>query len=189
MKIRRIVAVVALSALAVAPAFAGQTLSEMAQGIVANTEPVRARGVVASVDYAQNRMTVIGPEGNALVAPIAVNGRLSHLPVVGDTVAVAFSDAMLVSAEAPRASGDGIRTRIDTQVAVPTPMGYSTASQVELVATVQHVDRITRAVTLRGARETITVKAGQGVDLERLKAGEEIHAVLVDAFAISLASE
>ncbi len=189
MKLKHIAVAIALAVLAVVPAFADPTLSGAAQSIVANTEPIRVTGVVTGVDYAQNRMAVVGPEGNELVAPIAVAGRPGRLPIVGDEVLVEFRDVMLATADDPQSSGNGIRTRVDTQIAVPTADGYRTASQVELVATVQHIDRATRAVTLRGPRETVTIKADPAIDLAQFKAGDEIHAVLVDSFALSLASE
>jgi len=55
--------------------------------------------------------------------------------------------------------------------------------QVEVQATVQHINAKKREVTLRGAYQTVTLQATPDIDLKTLKVGDTIHAVFVSAYA------
>ena len=105
---------------------------------------------------------------------------------VGDQVDVLYKNALLVKAGKVSGTDKGSRKRSDKQVVTPTSGGFESARQVEVLATVQKIDRKTRLVTLRGAYQTQTLEAGPDVDLSDLKVGDTIHAVFVSAAAVEV---
>jgi hypothetical protein len=91
-----------------------------------------------------------------------------------------------VKAEKVTGKDKGIRARVDTQVYAPASGGFESARQIEVLATVQKIDRKKRLVTLRGAYQTQTLEAGPDVDLKDVKVGDTIHAVFVSAAAVQV---
>jgi hypothetical protein len=162
----------------------GQTaLATAAQDIVANAPPVHIQAKIVGIDRASRVVTLRGPRGNE--ADIALSPQVSNFDQlnVGDTVDVLYKNALLVTAEKVTGKDAGIRKRVDTNVYLPASSGYDAARQVEVQATVQHINAKKREVTLRGAYQTVELAVGPDVDLKHLKVGDTIHAVFVSAYA------
>lgn len=168
------------------PASAPQQQSALAgaaQSIVANAEPVHVQAKIVGIDRASRVVTLRGPRGNDV--QIALSQQVSNFDQlnVGDTVDVLYKNALLVTAEKVTGKDKGIRKRVDTNVYLPASSGYDAARQVEVQATVQHINLKKHEVTLRGAYQTVTLDATPDVDLKKLKVGDTIHAVFVSAYA------
>ncbi len=161
-------------------------LAGAAQAIVANAEPVHVQAKIVGIDRASRVVTLRGPRGNDV--DIALSQQVSNFDQlnVGDTVDVLYKNALLVTAEKVTGKDKGIRKRVDTNVYLPASSGYDAARQVEVQATVQHINLKKREVTLRGAYQTVTVDATPDVDLKKLKVGDTIHAVFVSAYATQI---
>ncbi|HKT94508.1 MAG TPA: hypothetical protein VJS18_20270 [Paraburkholderia sp.] len=169
---------------AAASAPQGQSaLSSAAQEVIANAEPVHIQAKIVAIDRAARVVTLRGPRGND--ADIALSQQVSNFGQlnVGDTVDVLYKNALLVTADKVTGKDKGIRKRVDTNVYLPASSGYDAARQVEVQATVQHINAKKREVTLRGAYQTVTLQATPDVDLKTLKVGDTIHAVFVSAYA------
>lgn len=171
------------------PASAPQAQSALAgaaQAIVANAEPVHVQARIVGIDRASRVVTLRGPRGNDV--DVALSQQVSNFDQlnVGDTVDVLYKNALLVTAEKVTGKDKGIRKRVDTNVYLPASSGYDAARQVEVQATVQHINLKKREVTLRGAYQTVTVDATPDVDLKKLKVGDMIHAVFVSAYATQI---
>nr|WP_245004660.1 hypothetical protein [Paraburkholderia sacchari] len=168
------------------PASAPQAQSALAgaaQTIVANEPPIHVQVKIVGIDRASRVITVRGPRGNEV--QIALSQQVANFDQlnVGDTVDVLYKNALLVTAEKVTGKDKGIRKRVDTNVYLPASSGYDAARQVEVQATVQHINAKKREVTLRGAYQTVTLEATPDVDLKNLKVGDTIHAVFVSAYA------
>lgn len=161
-------------------------LAGAAQAIVANAEPVHVQARIVGIDRASRVVTLRGPRGNDV--DIALSQQVSNFDQlnVGDTVDVLYKNALLVTAEKVTGKDKGIRKRVDTNVYLPASSGYDAARQVEVQATVQHINLKKREVTLRGAYQTVTLDATPDVDLKKLKVGDTIHAVFVSAYATQI---
>jgi hypothetical protein len=162
----------------------GQTaLASAAEDIVANAPPVHIQAKIVGIDRASRIVTLRGPRGNE--ADIALSPQVSNFDQlnVGDTVDVLYKNALLITAEKVTGKDAGIRKRVDTNVYLPASSGYDAARQVEVQATVQHINAKKREVTLRGAYQTVTLGVGKDVDLKHLKVGDTVHAVFVSAYA------
>lgn len=168
------------------PASAPQAQSDLAgaaQAIVANIPPAHIQAKIVGIDRAARVVTLRGPRGND--ADIALSPQVGNFDQlnVGDTVDVLYKNALLVTADRVTGKDKGIRKRVDTSVYLQGSSGYDAARQVEVQATVQHINAKKREVTLRGAYQTVTLEVGPDVDLKTLKVGDTIHAVFVSAYA------
>lgn len=170
------------------PASAAQqtALASAAQSVLANAEPVHVQAKIVGIDRGARIVTLRGPRGNDL--DIGLSQQVSNFDQlnVGDTVDVLYKNALLVTAEKVTGKDKGIRKRVDTNVYLPASSGYDAARQVEVQATVKHINVKKREVTLRGAYQTVTVQATPDIDLKTLKVGDTIHAVFVSAYATQI---
>jgi Cu/Ag efflux protein CusF len=168
------------------PAAAQDALASAAQAVVSNAEPVHVKAQIVGIDRAARVVTLRGPRGNEV--DIAIGPQVSTFDQlnVGDTVDVLYKNALLVTADKVTGADKGIRKRVDTSVYIPASSGYEAARQVEVQATVQHIDAKKRTVTLRGAYQTVTLDATPDIDLKALKVGDTIHAVFVSAYATQI---
>jgi Cu/Ag efflux protein CusF len=140
---------------------------------------------VASIDADTNSVVLRGPRGNLF--DVQVNPDVGDVRKlrVGDTVHIAYKGAVLLSAD--KVNSNGIRSRIETDATTPASGGASaTVRHVQVVATVQKIDRKNREVTLRGPVRTLTLGVAPDVPLDNLKVGDSIQADYVGAAAVQI---
>ncbi|WP_322011732.1 hypothetical protein [Paraburkholderia sp. J12] len=168
---------------AMQPAVAQTALASAAQAVVANAQPVQVKAQIIGIDREERVVTLRGAAGNEV--DIAIGPQVGNFDQlnVGDTVDVLYKNALLVAADKVTGKDKGIRQRVDTSVYVPASSGYDAARQVEVVATVQRIDRKKHQVTLRGVYRTVTLDVPPNFDLKDVKVGDSIHAVFVSAYA------
>jgi hypothetical protein len=180
--------VVAFGALPHAALYA-QTASEpaaaSAPGGVLQIGEVETTATVVSVDAAHNAVTLRGARRNVVTVNVdPAVGDVSKLKP-GDQVTIVYKEALLLRAD--KVDSKGIRSRVDTVATVPASGGVAaTARSVQVVATVQKIDRKSRKVALRGPRHTVVVVAPPDVPLDELKVGDSVRADYVGATAIQV---
>ena len=161
---------------------------EPAEGAVIVGEKITRHGKVISIDAESRTVVVEGEQGRqiAIVAP-ADSPNFDEIkvgdPVVATYVeAVALAIAPVTDAE-PGASAAAV---VATAPEGEAP-GGAMVEQVQLRAVVKAVDPATRSVTLdvpEGGERTL--KAGDAVDIENVKVGEQVSVTLTRALAISI---
>ncbi|MFM0737313.1 hypothetical protein PQQ51_08730 [Paraburkholderia xenovorans] len=187
MKVATIGAALLVAAAAAAqPVWAQDALASAAQGIVSAVPPVHVKAQIVGIDPGSRTLTLKGPGGNAVVVLVSQQVEGFDKLKVGDRVDVLYKNALLVKADKVTGKDKGIRARVDTQVYAPASGGFESARQVEVLATVQKIDRKKRLVTLRGATQTQTLQVGPDVELHDIKVGDTIHAVFVSAAAVQV---
>ncbi|WP_144148568.1 copper-binding protein [Paraburkholderia sp. BCC1884] len=187
MKAATIGAALVIAAFAAAqPVWAQDTLASAAQGVVGAVQPVHVKAEIVGIDPGSRTLTLKGPGGNAVVVLVSQQVAGFDQLKVGDRVDVLYKNALLVKADRVTGKDKGIRKRVDTQVYAPASGGFESARQIEVLATVQKIDRKHRLVTLRGAYQTQTLEVGPDVDLKDVKVGDTIHAVFVSAAAVQV---
>ncbi|AXF10258.1 hypothetical protein SCB29_01045 [Paraburkholderia sp. SIMBA_055] len=187
MKSATIAAALAAAMLAAAqPAWAQDAMASAAQDIVSAVQPVHLKATIVGIDPGSRALTLKGAGGNVVVVLVGQQVAGFEKLRVGDRVDALYKNALLVKADRVDGKGKGIRERVDTQVYAPASGGFESARQVEVLATVQKIDRKRRLVTLRGAYQTQTLEAGPQVDLTGVKVGDTIHAVFVSAAAVEV---
>jgi Cu/Ag efflux protein CusF len=140
---------------------------------------------VVSVDAANNAVTLSIPHrGQVTVAVDPAVANVSKL-APGDQVNMLYRDALLLRAD--KVDTKGIRARVETTATTPASDGIAaTARSVQVVATVQKIDRKHRKVTLRGPTRTVVVNVPNDVPIEKLKVGDSIRADYVGATAVEV---
>jgi hypothetical protein len=172
-----------LAVLLATPAFAQTAASSVGPNGVAAAAIVETQARVVGIDTVTNSVALLGESGK--VANVAVNpevGNVSKLQI-GDTVSIKYQNALLI--RAAKVASNGIRERIDQTATMPASEG-STASvrRVEVLATVQKIDRVRRTITLRGPNKTETFHVGTDISLKQMKVGDSVEAEFQEATAI-----
>jgi Cu/Ag efflux protein CusF len=170
---------------AACPAAAQQAASGPAPQAVGAAALLRVQARVVEIYPDSNSVTLRGPRGN--LAVIDVNPAVADVKKlrVGDIVTISYQKAVLIGVD--KLATSGIRSRLDTQLAQPASGGVvAAARRVEVVATVQNVDRKHRTVTLRGPSRTETLDVAPDISLDDIKVGDSVRAVFVAAAAASV---
>jgi Cu/Ag efflux protein CusF len=170
----------------VQPAWAQDSLASSAQDVVGAVQPVHIQAKIVGIDAASRTVTLQGAGGRTAIILVSEQVPGFDKLKVGDNVDAEYKNALLVTAEKVKGADKGIRERVETQVYQPASGGYQSARQIEVLATVQKIDRKKRTVTLRGAYQTQTLDVGPDVDLKDLKQGDTVHAVFVSAAAVKI---
>lgn len=184
--VKAAIAALTVVIVAASPAFAQTSASEPAPQAVGAAALVHIQARVVEIDAASNSVTLQGPQGN--VAVLDVNPDVADVKKlhVGEIVNIAYQKAVLIGVD--KLATSGIRQRIDTELAQPASGGVvASARRVEVVATVQRIDRKRRTITLRGPTRTETLDVAPQVALDRIKVGDSVRAVFVTAVAASVA--
>lgn len=166
------------------PAMA-QDAANPASGAIVAGALVHVQARVLGIEPDTNSVTLQGPRGN--IAVIEVNPAVADVRKlhVGDTVNIAYKNAILVQAE--KVASTGIRSRIETEAIQPASGGVAASGRwVEILATVQRIDRAHHQITLRGPTRTEVLDVAPEISLDHLKVGDMIRAVFVSAVAASV---
>jgi hypothetical protein len=168
------------------PAWAQEPLASTAQAVLGAVKPVHMQAQIVGIEPSTRTLTLQGANGNTVV--VLVSDQVANFDklAIGDKVDVLYKNALLTQAEKVTGADKGIRKRVDTQAYSPASGGYQSVRQIEVLATVQKIDRKKRLVTLRGPYQTQTVEAGPDVDLSDVKVGDTLHAVFVSAAAVQV---
>ncbi|MBP0589639.1 hypothetical protein J8I87_07885 [Paraburkholderia sp. LEh10] len=140
---------------------------------------------VTQINPDRNEVTIRGPRGGTTIVEVDPDvGDVKKLKV-GDEVHISYKGALLLSAD--KVDSKGVRSRTETQSTTPSQGGASTQTQhIEVVATVQKIDRKKREVTLRGPQRTVVLQVAPDVPLDKLKVGDSIRANYVSATAVQV---
>ncbi|HEX7907843.1 MAG TPA: hypothetical protein VF534_07105 [Paraburkholderia sp.] len=154
-------------------------------GAVGAAALVEVTAHVTHIDASTNSVTLRGPRGDSMVVDVAPEvGDVKKLKI-GDEVHIAYKGALLLSAD--KVDAKGIRSRVENQATIPASGGGSAqVRSVQVVATVQKIDRKNRVVTLRGPRHTVKLAVAPEVPLEKLKVGDSIRADYQSATAVQV---
>jgi Cu/Ag efflux protein CusF len=146
---------------------------------------VEMSGTVVSIDAASNTVTLRGARRMPVTITVDPTvGDVSKLKP-GDHVNMLYKEALLLRAD--KVSTRGIRSRVDTVATTPASGGLAaTARSVQVVATVEKIDRKSRKVALRGPTRTVVVVAPPDVPLENIKVGDSVRADYVSATAVEV---
>jgi Cu/Ag efflux protein CusF len=178
-----------VAAVTVQPVWAQTDLASATRGVVELVQPVHIKAEIVGIDPGTRTLTLQGPDGNALSVMVSQDVAGFDQLKVGDRVDALYKNALLVKADKVTAGNKGIRARVETQVYAPASGGFASARQIEVLATVQKINRKTRFVTLRGATQTQTFQVGPDVDLTGIKVGDMVHAVFISAAAVQVTPE
>jgi hypothetical protein len=149
---------------------------------------VEIRAKVVELDKARRLATLKGPKGNIVSVEVPAEVKNFDQINLGDDVVIRYAAALALRLEP--ASKSGIRERVESSSAATAASGAmpGTAAQrtVEVLVVVQALDRKARTATLRGAKRTAVVHLPEGVDVSKIKVGDEVRAVMVEALVLNV---
>jgi hypothetical protein len=149
---------------------------------------VQIRAKVVELDMAHRLATLKGPKGNVVTLEVPAEVKNFDQMRVGDDVVVRYIAA--VAARLEPASKSGIRERVEsTTAATAAPgalPGVGAQRTVQVLAVIQAIDRTAGTVTLRGAKRTVTIAVPEGVDIRKLKVGDEVRAEMTEAIVLNV---
>lgn len=149
---------------------------------------VEVRAKVVELDMARRTATLRALNGRVTTVDVPAGVKGFDAVRVGDDVVVRYLAA--VAAKLEPASKSGIRERVESTVAASGAAGglpgVGNARTVESLSVITALDRKAGTVTLRGAKRTVTVQVPEGVDIAKLKVGDEVRAVFVEAAVLSV---
>ncbi len=142
---------------------------------------------VESIDQTTREVTLRYPDGS--LSTFVAGDEVRNLAQVqkGDVVLMDYFAGLAVALE-PK--GIGIRERRDELAVTRAKPGEKPAGTVtktiDVVATVEAVDPDARTATLKGAKQTVTLKVTDDIDLDKVSVGDEVVATYIESFAVSV---
>ena len=178
----------ALSAPALAQSASSAAVAAKAPGARLQAGEVEVRAKVVELDKVGRLATLKGPKGNVVTVEIPAEFKNFDQVRVGDELVVRYSAAVIATLEP--ASKSGIRERVESgstaSAGAGALPGTAAARTVDVLVVVSALDRKARTATLRGARRTVTVKVPEGIDLSKVKVGDEVRATMVEAVVLNV---
>jgi Cu/Ag efflux protein CusF len=178
----------------------GAPLAALAQSASVSTTPAKApdvrmaggdvqvRAKVIELDKAGRTATLKGPKGRVVTVNVPAEIKNFDQVRVGDELVVRYAAA--VAAKLERVAKTGIRERVETTGAVTAASGAmpgtAAGRTVEVLAVIKEVNKKEGSVTLRGATRTVTVRVPESVNIKKLKVGDEVHAMFIEAALLSV---
>ena len=177
-----------LAAAILSPGYALAAEDEAAERAAVVAGKANLKGEVVSVDAATRTVVVKGELGRLVEIQAPKNSPNFDQIKVGDPVSATYVEAIAIAIAPVPDAQPGITETVDVSTA---PKGATPAAtitkQIELRAVVKAVDTEKRLVTLDvPAGGERTLKAGEAVDIERVKVGEQVSVTLTRALAISI---
>jgi len=161
---------------------------EAAERAVVLGEKITRHGTVISIDAEARTVVVEGELGRQVEIVAPEDAPNFHKIKVGDPVVATYyeSIALAIAPVADAEPGASAAAVVATAPPGATPAA-AMAEQIQLRAVVKAVDPATRIVTLdvpEGGERSL--KAGDAIDLEKVKVGEQVSVTLTRALAISI---
>ena len=149
---------------------------------------VEIRAKVVEIDKVHRTATLQGPKGKIVTVDVPASVKNFDQVRVGDELVVRHLTAVAVKLEpAPKS---GIRERVETTSSASAPAGALPGAAeertVEVLGTVQALDRKSRTATLRGINRSVTLDVPEGIDMTKVKVGDNVLASFTEATVISV---
>ena len=147
---------------------------------------VTVRGTVEAIDKDKQTVTLKGPN-RSLTLRVRDPKRLDAIKV-GDPVVGKYYESLMIEVKKPGESTPGATAQqaVGTSKPGETPAG-AVAQQISVTATIVAIDKTAQTATIKGPEgNTVTVKARDPKNLDKVKVGDNVEITYTEALAISL---
>ena len=144
------------------------------------------RGTVEAIDKDKQTVTLKGPK-RSLKLRVQDPTKLDAIKV-GDPVVGKYYEGLMIEVKKPGEStpGTSAQQAVVTSKAGETPAG-AVAQQISVTATIVAIDKTAQTATIKGPDgNTVTVKARDPKNLDKVKVGDNVEITYTEALAISL---
>ncbi len=157
-------------------------------GVAEVADAAIAVDVIVNIDKESRAITLKNEEGEKWVFTAGPEVRNFDQLKRGDLVIMEYYAGFAIALE-PK--GSGLKARIsELKVERAKPgekPGMKVTDSTYAAAEVAAVDTKHRTVTLQGARGSLMLKVGDEIDLSQVKVGQEVEALYVQSYAVSVA--
>jgi len=171
-------------ALPLAPISAAE---QMETPVRAAVDAASAIATVQEINYETRQVTLRDPDGDLVTFTAGDEVRNLDQVHKGDVVLIDYYQGLAVALEP---SGTAYRERSEAVTMSRAELGEKPAGSVtktlDVVATVDAVNREARTVTLKGTELTVKLKVADDIDLDAVKVGDEVHARYIESFAVAV---
>ncbi len=158
-----------------------------APGKVTTAGTAEIVAIVERVDPVNRTIGLKRPRGNVVVMDVGEGVRNLRQLKVGDRVAVTYAQALALEL---KKGGSDVRERTERESAVRVAAGEraggAVGREVKVVADVTVVNMKNQTVTLRGPKQTVTLKVRDPVQLKTITAGDQVEATYTEALAVAV---
>lgn len=182
-----LLAVGAPSAGAQAPAKAPSSTATSAPGRHVKVDTLELSATVENIDRAKRSVTLKGTDGGVLKLDVGPKVKNFEHIKVGDHVVARYFEAL--SLELKKGGGAQVvrtETALGDTAAPGARPAVAGAQGTRVVADVVAVDAATHTVTLRGPKQTVTLKVRDPKQFELVKPGDQVEAILTRAVAVEI---
>jgi ribosome maturation factor RimP len=147
---------------------------------------VTVRGTVEAVDKEKQTVTLKGPR-RSLTLHVRDPKKLDAIKV-GDPVIGRYYESLLIEVKKPGETTPGMTAQQAVATSKPgeTPAG-AIGQQVTVTATITAIDKKAHTATIKGPEgNSVTVKARDPKNLDKVKVGDHVEITYTEALAISL---
>lgn len=148
---------------------------------------IQGTSTIEKIDAKTREVTLKRQDGSLVTIVAGDEVRNFAQMKVGDIVETEIVKAVAVALEPAHTQ---VRERRDTYSgarALPGEKpGAKTVHSVEVVGTVQAIDAKARQVTIKGAKQTVTLGVADDIDLSKVKVGDNVHAGYVESVSIQV---
>jgi len=144
------------------------------------------RGTVEAIDKDKQTVTLKGPK-RSLKLRVQDPTKLDAIKV-GDPVVGKYYEGLMIEVKKPGESTPGTSAQQAVVTSKPgeTPAG-AVAQQITVTATIVGIDKKAQTATIKGPEgNTVTVKARDPKNLDKVKVGDNVEITYTEALAISL---
>jgi Cu/Ag efflux protein CusF len=153
---------------------------------VVDAKLLTVRGTVEAIDKDKQTITLKGPN-RSLTLRVRDASKLDAIKV-GDPVIGKYYEAVIIEVKKP---GESMQSTTAQQAVVSskpgeTPAG-AVAQQMTVTASIVAIDKKAQTATIKGPEgNTVTVKARDPKNLDKIKVGDNVEITYTEALAISL---
>jgi uncharacterized OB-fold protein len=144
------------------------------------------RGTVEAIDKAKQTVTLKGPKQN-LTVHVRDRKKLEAIQV-GDPVRAKYYESLMIEVKKPGEGTPSVTVEQGRATSKPgeTPAG-AIAQQVTVNTTIVGIDKKAQTATIKGPEvNSVTVKARDPKNLDKVKVGDNVEITYTEALAISL---
>ncbi len=163
----------------------GKTAQEAAPKMV-GASLVTVRGTVEAIDKDKQTVTLKGPK-RSLTLHVRDPKKLEAIKV-GDPVVGKYYESLMIEVKKAGEATPGMTAQQAVATSKPGEMPAGAIGQrVTVTATIVAIDKKAHTATIKGPEgDTVTVKARDPKNLDKVKAGDNVEITYTEALAISL---
>jgi len=153
------------------------------------SEAVEITAKVKSINYGDRHVVLVGPSGNEVTVKVSNEVKNFKQIKKGDEVNVKYNESLVwfIRKMGDKVTPDKSLTTTSSTAAPGQKPTLDKSATLDLVATIQAIDKKIPTVTLKGPQgNTMTIKVKDPTNLEGVKVGDQVDISYSESLAINV---